>query len=318
MRNLRVCAFLGLLALSACVSTSPPIAPDSLADFRDTLVQLNVKSTEALTAEHDWNYRNYKQRVKADSETSPKALTKALTLDFCETDFDSYWGGCDVGSEESPVFMVIADSKRDLSRLNQAMIDYANFLLLFNNANDDTRSSLENSAAKIGQSAQSIAAKAGTSLNQANFGAFATIGVGIVEQLLAKKQKDGMAAVLADFQPGVETFAELGSEAMRISAVGIQTEYQDESPPLRAKIATETDGSARLQQVEKLIALNEQTSRQLDTLKILSAAYESLPGAHAELISALQSGYRASLGELVSHIEMISSAYQTLNAPGAD
>jgi hypothetical protein len=318
MRNLRVFAFLGLLALSACVSTSPPIQPDSLAAFRDTLVQLNVKSTEALTAEYDWNYRNYKQRVKADSETSPKALTKALTLDFCETDFDSYWGSCEVGSEESPVFMVIADSKRDLSRLNQMMIDYANFLLLFNNANDDTRSSLENSAAKIGQSAQSIAAKAGKSLNQENFGAFATIGVGIVEQLLAKKQKDGMAAVLADFQPGVETFAELGSEAMRISAVGIQTEYQDESPPLRAKIATESDGAARLQQVEKLIALNEQTSRQLDTLKILSAAYESLPGAHAELISALQSGYRASLGELVSHIEMISSAYQTLHAPGTD
>jgi hypothetical protein len=318
MRNLRVFAFLGLLALSACVSTSPPIQPDSLAAFRDTLVQLNVKSTEALTAEYDWNYRNYKQRVKADSETSPKALTKALTLDFCETDFDSYWGSCEVGSEESPVFMVIADSKRDLSRLNQMMIDYANFLLLFNNANDDTRSSLENSAAKIGQSAQSIAAKAGKSLNQENFGAFATIGVGIVEQLLAKKQKDGMAAVLADFQPGVQTFAALGSEAMRISAVGIQTEYQDESPPLRAKIATESDGAARLQQVEKLIALNEQTSRQLDTLKILSAAYESLPGAHAELISALQSGYRASLGELVSHIEMISSAYQTLHAPGTD
>lgn len=314
MNSLRVLAFFGLLALSACVSTSPPIQPDSLADFRDTLVQLNVKSTEALTAEYDWNYRNYKQRVKADSETS----SKALTLDFCETDFDSYWGGCDVGSDESPVFMVIADSKRDLFKLNQMMIDYANFLLLFNNANDATRSSLEDSAAKIGQSAQSIAAKAGKSLNQANFGAFANIGVGIVEQLLAKKQKDGMAAVLADFQPGVQTFAALGSEAMRISAVGIQTEYQDESPPLRAKIATETDGGARLQQVEKLIALNEQTSRQLDTLKILSAAYESLPGAHAELIAALQSGYRASLGELVSHIEMINSAYQTLHAQGND
>jgi len=314
MNNLRVLAFLGLLTLSACVSTSPPIQPDSLADFRDTLVQLNVKSTEALTAEYDWNYRNYKQRVRADSETSPNALT----LDFCETDFDSYWGGCDGGSEEPPVFMVIADSKRDLSKLNQTMIDYANFLLLFNNANDDTRSSLKDSATKIGQSAQSIAAKAGTSLNQENFGAFATISVGIVEQLLAKKQKDGMAAVLADFQPGVQTFAALGSEAMRISAVGIQTEYQDESPSLRAKIATETDGAARLQQVEKLIALNEQTSRQLDTLKILSAAYESLPGAHAELIAALQSGYRASLGELVSHIEMINSAYQTLHAPGTD
>ena len=51
---------------------------------------------------------------------------------------------------------------------------------------------------------------------------------------------------------------------------------------------------------------------------ILSAAYESLPGAHAELMAALQSGYRASLGELVSHIEMINSAYQTLHAPGTD
>lgn len=47
--------------------------------------------------------------------------------------------------------MVIADSRRDLGRLNQMLIGYANFLLLFNNANEDTRSSLEAAAGRIGQ-----------------------------------------------------------------------------------------------------------------------------------------------------------------------
>jgi hypothetical protein len=314
MGSLRASALLGLLVLSACVSTSPPIPPNSLGDFRDTLVQLNAKSTEALTAEHDWSYRNYKESVKGTENLDPNALA----LKFCESDFDAYWGSCDLASEGTPVFMVIADSRRDLGRLNQMLIDYANFLLLFNNANEDTRSSLEDAAGRIGDSAQSIATKFEGSIDEARFGAFAKIGVGIVEQLLAKKQRDGMAAVLADFQPGIQAFAELGSEAMQISALGIQAEYQTEVQPLNTAIEQEEDGTRRLKLVEDLIALNEQTARQLDVLGSLAAAYGSLPGAHAELMSALQSGYRASLNELVASIEAVSSAYQTLHASQGD
>jgi hypothetical protein len=299
MRSLRTSALLGLLLLlSACVSTSPPIPPNSLGDFRDTLVQLNAKSTEALTAEHEWSYRNYKRWVKGEEAVNPNSLA----LQFCDSDFDAYWGSCDVESEGTPVFMVIADSRRDLGRLNQMLVDYANFLLLFNS----------------GQSAQSIAAGAGLTLNEAKFGAFAKIGVGIVEQLLAKKQRDGMVAVLADFQPGIQAFADLGAQAMQISAAGIQTEYQTEVQPLKRAIVEEQDNTSRLKLVEELIALNEQTARQLDVLQSLTAAYGSLPGAHAELMSALQSGYRASLNELVASIEAVGSAYQTLHAPGSN
>ena len=315
MRSLRASALLGLLLLlSACVSTSPPIPPNSLGDFRDTLVQLNAKSTEALTAEHEWSYRNYKRWVKGEEALNPNSLA----LQFCDSDFDAYWGSCDLESEGTPVFMVIADSRRDLGRLNQMLIDYANFLLLFNSANEDTRSSLEDAAGRIGQSAQSIAAGAGLTLNEARFGAFAKIGVGIVEQLLAKKQRDGMVAVLADFQPGMQAFADLGAQAMQISAAGIQTEYQTEVQPLKRAIVQEQDNTSRLKLVEELIALNEQTARQLDVLGSLTAAYGSLPGAHAELMSALQSGYRASLNELVASIEAVGSAYQTLHAPGSN
>jgi hypothetical protein len=309
MRSLRASALLGLLALAACVSTSPPIPPNSLGDFRDTLVQLNAKSAEALTAEHEWSYRNYKRSVKEADSLDPRSLT----LDFCGSDYDAYWGSCNLESEGTPVFMVIADSRRDLGQLNQMLIDYANFLLLFNSANEDTRASLEDAAGRIGQSANSIAAKTGLTLNEARFGAFAKIGVGIVDQLLAKKQRDGMAAVLADFQPGVQAYADLGSQAMRISAAGIQTEYQTEVQPLKVAIVREEDGAGRLKLAEELIALNEQTARQLDVLEGLAAAYGSLPGAHAELMSALQSGYRASLSELVASIERIGSAYQTLH-----
>jgi len=315
MRSLRAISLLGSLMLSACVSTSPPIPPNSLGDFRDTLVQLNQKSTEALTAEYEWNYRNYKRAVKEDESLDPRTLA----LEFClGSAFDAAWGSCDVDADTSPVFMVIADSRRDLGKLNQMMVDYANFLMLFNSANSDTRAALEDAAGRIGNSAQSIAANAGLSLNEARFGAFAKIGVGFVEQLLARKQKNGMAAVLADFQPGVQAFADMGSTAMQISAAGVQTEYQTEVQPMKVAILQEQDSTRRLQLVEGLIALNEQTVRQLDVLASLSAAYLSLPGAHGELMSALQSGYRASLHELVGHIEAIGSAYQTLHAPGTD
>jgi hypothetical protein len=299
MGSPRILALLGLLALTGCVSTSQPVPPDSLTAYRDTLVQLNTQSVQALTAEYDWNYRNYKQRIRGEEQMNPNSIT----LQFCQDDFDWQWGACGSDRAEQPVFMVIAEQRRSLAGINQMMIDYANFLLLFNSANEHTRSTLEDSAEKIGKSAQSIASRAGKPLDQATFGAFATIGVGFVEQLLAKKQRDGMAAVMADFQPGVEQFASLGSQAMRISASGIKAEYQDESQPLRVSIARETDGARRLELVEKL-----------DILNSLRAAYESLPGAHAEVMAALESGYAASLQELISHIDAIGSAYATLQA----
>ncbi len=77
------------------------------------------------------------------------------------------------------------------------LIDYANFLILFNGANENTKKALEDSAEKIGASAKSIAATFGATLNEEKFGAFSTIGVNIVQQYLAKKQRDGMAAVMA-------------------------------------------------------------------------------------------------------------------------
>lgn len=320
----RICALIGLLALSACVSTRPPVSPDSLAAFRDTLVQLDAKAIEAMTFEYEWSYRNFKRRVQNQPDLDPRELA----LQFCSgpgTDtgagsvFDASWGGCDVDSGTAPVFVVIADSRQTLGKLNQMMVDYANFLLLFNDANAATRSSLESAAGRIGESAKAIAGKFDRTFDQARFGAFAKIGVGSIEQLLARKQREGMAAVLADFQPGVAAFAGLGSEAMKNSAVGIQAEYlEDRGPLLRAIAAAAENPPGRLEQVENLIALNEQTVRQLDVLASLDGAYQSLPGAHAELISALQSGQRASLAELVMHVERIGSVYGMLHAPDSE
>lgn len=324
MKCPRICALIGLLALSACVSTRPPVPPDSLAAFRDTLVQLDARAAEAMTFEYEWSYRNFKGRVQDQPDVDPRELA----LQFCSGSgsgsasgsvFDASWGSCDAGAGSPPVFVVIADARQTLGQLNQMMIDYASFLLLFNDANAATRPSLESAAGRIGESAQSLAGKFDRTFDEARFGAFANMGVGLVEQLLARKQRDGMAAVLADFQPGVAAFADLGSEAMKNSALGIQAEYvEDRGPRLGAIAGARDDPPRRLELVEDLIALNEQTVGQLDVLARLDAAYQSLAGAHAELMSALQTGQRASLAELVMHVERIGSAYSTLHAPDSE
>lgn len=295
------------LMISGCVSTSQPISPDSLNHYRDTLVDLNVSSIQAMTVEYEWNYRNFKERIKTQDQTDPNPLT----LRFCGGRYEWRWGDCDADQSKIPAFNVIAQSRADLAKLNQVMIDYANFLIQFSTANEGSKANLEAAAKKIGVATQSISSQFGIDLNEDNVGAFATMGVGVVQQLLAKKQREGMAAVMADFQPGIQYFANLGSQAMAISAAGIKDEYNQENKKTTRAIATESDGSKRLDLVEKLLKLNEQTSAQLDSLGVLSAAYESLPNAHEELMAALRSGQQASLAELVGHIEMISGIART-------
>lgn len=314
MIKLRSLLLILTLSVSACVSTSQPIPPDSLGQYRDVLVDLNKKSIQALTLEYQWNYRNYKERIKSQDQTDPNPLT----LRFCGGEFEWKWGDCDSDQSTMPAFNVIAQSRSNLAMINQAMIDYANFLIQLNAASENSKKNLDAAAEKIGVAAKSISSHFDVSLNEANFGAFSTIGVGIVQQLLAKKQRQGMAAVMADFQPGVQSFANLGSRAMEISAAGIKIEYNNENRKVARAIATESDGSKRFTLVEKLLALNEQTSPQLDSLRTLYAAYESLPNAHAELIAALESGRHASLEELVGHIEMISEAHQTIQQSNSE
>jgi len=295
------------LLLSGCVSTSQPVSPDSLVNYRDRLVDLNVKSIQAMTFEYEWNYQSFKDRIKAQDRTDPNSLT----LRFCGGSYEWQWGDCGADQSTMPAFNVIAESRDGLARINQAIIDYANFLVLFNSANENSKASLEAAASKIGASTTSVASQFGVELNQARVGAFADLGVSAVQQLLAKKQRDGMAAVMSDFQPGVRFFASLGSQAMAISATGIKEEYNNESRKTARAIAVETDGAKRLSLVEKLLKLNEQTSAQLDSLGVLGAAYESLPNAHEELMSALQTGRQASLSELVGNIELIGNLVQT-------
>lgn len=311
MTNLKIIALAFALLLNGCVSTSQPISPDSLVNYRDRLVDLNVKSIQAMTFEYEWNYQSFKERIKTQDRTDPTSLT----LRFCGGNYDWQWGDCDADQSAMPAFSVIANSRDGLARINQAMIDYANFLVLFNTANENSKTSLEAAASKIGASTTSVASQFGVELNQARVGAFADLGVGAVQQLLAKKQRDGMAAVMSDFQPGVQFFSSLGSQAMAISATGIKEEYNNENRKTARAIAVETDGAKRLSLVEKLLKLNEQTSAQLDSLGVLGAAYESLPNAHDELISALRTGRQASLSELVGNIELIGNLVQTYQEP---
>ena len=300
------------LLAGGCVSTSPPLPPDSLNQYRDTLVDLGVKSNQALTTEYDWNYRNFRERLETEGAIDP--LT--LVLRFCGGTFDWQWGEC--GGDESgmPVFNVIAKSRSDLAMLNDLLIGYANFLIEFNDANSDTEARLEASAEKIGNSVASISGRFGKKLDSQKIGAFSTIGMNAVQQLLARKQRDGMAAVMQDFHPGVREFALLGSRAMETSAVGIKDEYGDENKQLVVNIARETDGTKKVRLVEELLALNEQTSMHLDSLGSIYAAYRALPDADAGLISALESGRRANLEELIGHVEAISAAHQQFKTVG--
>jgi hypothetical protein len=72
-------------------------------------------------------------------------------LRFYGGNFEWRWGDCDADQSTIPVFNVIAQSRADLAAINQVMIDYANFLIYFNSANEASKASLEAAAKKIGQ-----------------------------------------------------------------------------------------------------------------------------------------------------------------------
>jgi len=71
MTKLKNMAWAFAVLLGGCVATGQPVSPDTLGNYRDRLVDLNVKSIQAITFEYDWNYQSLKERIKTQDRTDP-------------------------------------------------------------------------------------------------------------------------------------------------------------------------------------------------------------------------------------------------------
>ena len=287
------------LALSGCPSVATlPTSP--FQQFHSSVVQLAASADQALAAEQELTYQRYIETVASTGELGPLQLQ----ADLAATVFD-------MKVENAPLFQEIRTTRSNLTALHSLVESYAELLLVLAGASETSTSvDAVAVATELRTNATSLAATLQVN-PELDDGWFFGFGV-IAQQYVEAKRRDLLIELLQSADDEMRAFAELGQQAVAISAAGIQTEYSA-SYSRQTRGANELDEEQLQALVTGILELNAQTLRQLDLLSQLNAAYGALPGAHLQLRSAVASGTAPSASALLAYAESLRDQYRSFS-----
>jgi hypothetical protein len=287
------------LTMTGCASVTPlPASP--FQQFHSSLVQLSASADQALAAEQELAYRRYIETLASGGEIGQLKLRDDPAGSIFE-----------MRLAHAPLFQEIRNARTHFASLHAVLEEYAALLLVLAGASESSQGiDAVAVATELRANATALAETLDAEPDIDN-GWFFGFGV-LAQEYVESQRREHLLDLLRSADDEMRAFAELGQQVSMISAVGIQAEYN-------ASFSRQTQGAGDLseRQGEALIAgvleLNEQTLRQLDSLRQLHAAYGALPGAHLQLQSAVASGSVPPVSVLLTYAESLRDKYKSFD-----
>lgn len=294
-------------AFAAGCAATAPVKTEEFAAYHDAVETLSAGSAEALAYERDWTYRNYLTQFSEGGAANPADLI----LDF------PTGSGAPFASAlpDAPQYMAIRNTETRLAELNKLFSDYT--LLLMDLAGADAKDAdrIKNLGEALNKNSLSAAQALGLSVGPKPVALFSAAATAAAQAYVNHHRRDSLQTVLRDNQPAVDAFARLGADAASISAVGIKTEYHNDSKRWVARY-TQATASKRPKLIEQQLALNERTIAQLNALREIHDGYLLLARKHAELASSVVTGNDVDLRHLIDNGQQLRDLYRRLRAAG--
>jgi hypothetical protein len=292
--RIQALAIVSVAAMAAACASVTNIPPQPFVDFEASIAQLKASSDAALSIEQQIVYERYLEQWRASGSVED------LQLQASETPSPF--------SMEPPgaiLFRDIQEARAKLADLNSLVLRYAGTLNTLTGAAEDSITiDADAVASELRSSATALGARLGMAqtLPDGYFFGFGTLA----NNYLENKRRQALAALLQSAQAEIEVFAEAGQQICQISGLGIQAEYSAAFSKLTAGAATLPD-NRRDSLVQSILDLNEETLRQLETLRLVYEAYGALPAAHRNLQDT--SSGEASFTDLLTYAELLKRRY---------
>lgn len=299
---LRSAGIVGLLVIAGCAAP-PSIAPQPFESFQQSVVQLRVSADAALLIEQDIVYERQLQSWIAEGSLDALLLEASAPPDPLNP-FDLRMSG-------SSLYGEMQEARGNLDRLNSLVQDYATTLHLLTGSSEDSPNV---DADALAGDLQTKAAGLAATLNldvEVPGGFFFGFGE-LAKRYVENKRQSLLIELIRASQDEIELFAQLGQQICRLSAAGIDREYKGRFSAATADAAG-LSGAERRVLIESILALNEETLRQMSTLKLVNDAYGSLPAAHRGLERTIAGGSSPSFVELLSYAEILKKRYDKFN-----
>ena len=283
------------IAIAGCASVHS-ISSQPFDEFEQAIATLKVSANEALLVEQQIVYDRYLAQWVEEGDV--------LQLQLEPDPLDPFA----VNISGKSLYRDIQASRTKLRALNTLVHEYARSLVLLSgNSEDSPTVNADVLASDLKTNAKAVARTLELDVQIPN-GLFFGFGQ-VASNLVESKRQDLLIELINESQAEIDLLARAGQNIAKLSAFGISAEYQTKFSARTANVSDLSE-SKRRKLIESLLALNEETLRQIDTLKMVHDAYQSLPGAHRDLARAVTEGRSLSFTELVAVAESLKQRYE--------
>jgi hypothetical protein len=308
MNIIRHALWLWLLAvlLGGCAATAP-VKTDDFVAYHAAVESLSAGSAAALAYEREWTYRNYLASFTEGGAAKPAALI----LDFPDGPGAPFaWTLSD-----APQYMAIQATETRLAELDKLFSDYSSLLVELSGATAKDSARITALGEALNKNSISAAQALGMAPEAKPVALFSTAATSAAQAYVNHRRRTSLQAVLRANQPAVDAFAKLGADAAGISAVGIKTEYQNDTKRWVERYVKAAP-SRRDKLIEEQLALNERTIAQLGALRKIHDSYLLLARKHAELANSVGTGGRIDFRRLIENGRQLRDLYKRLQTAG--
>ncbi|MFX0194476.1 MAG: hypothetical protein ACFFCW_00015 [Candidatus Hodarchaeota archaeon] len=300
-------AFLLAAYVSGCTSVSTD--PRPFEKYRDAFSEVQSAADTVLTVDYKWTYERFLQRAR---EGDPSAIQN-LILAFPEENY-YLWN---LPSEE--LFIKVKRTQEAFKSLNAAFAAYTSLLAQLASGSLVDVKTFDGLAKELNDNSLSASRALKLEAPEKAVAIFSIAATEAARLYIEKKRRDYLINIITENQKGVDLFAEQATNLVRLVAIDIKAEYNNQIKPLVGRWGRAT-GDSRVKVLEELIELNSEITTLLETLRSLEQSYTVFARKHRELGEVLSSDTVSSFQilDLINIGRRLSNLYKELTQEQAE
>jgi hypothetical protein len=302
-----VVALLLAAYISGCASLSVSTDPGPFEKYRDAFSQVQSSADAVLAVDYKWTYERFLQKARGGDPST----IQNLILGFPEEDY-YLW---DLPSEE--LFIKVKRTQQAFKSLNVAFAGYTSLLAQLASGCLVDVKTFDRLAKELNDNSLSAARALRVQAPEKAVVIFSAAATEAARFYIERKRKDYLINIITNNQKGVDLFAEHATKVVKLAAIDIKAEYNNQIKPLVGRWGGAT-GDSRVKVVEELIELNSNATTLLETLRSLDQSYTLFSRKHRELGEMLSSDTVSSFQtlDLINIGRRLSSLHKELTREG--
>jgi hypothetical protein len=254
--------------LSACATG--PISSAPFEQLAASMQQVRTGADAALGSVYD----RMRDRYIAEAAAGDAEKVQGLLLTRPPDDPFGW------ATPNPPLFLTTAQFRDGVYRFNSALIQYATLLNQLAAKDLVDPKTFSQLATDLNGNVKSAAAALGVSAPGREIAIFSTLATAAFEAYLRHQQRSALLKALRENQPTIQSTAELGAQATRLTAAALRNEYDERSVALAR--------TASAAAIRELADLDDRFIKEIAALRVLHDTYVALPSAHRDLAAGLE------------------------------